>query len=115
MRPTLVDLRNFSDSSALAGQLAGYDMRWVMGGNTFCLRYEMRRSGFEKALPLLLRQGIVYAGESAGAVVAGTSLTGIEAADDPEFAETPIKEGLGLVPYFVLPHVDSEDFKEAAR
>jgi dipeptidase E len=84
-----------------------------MGGNTFCLRYEMRRSGFEDIIKKLLENGLVYGGESAGCLVAGTNLKGVEFADPLEFAEAIIWEGLGLVPHFVLPHVGNEDLGEA--
>lgn len=66
------------------------------GGNTFSLRYEMKRSGFEGAIRQLLDDGIVYGGDSARALVAGLSIAGIESVDRPEFAEEIINEGLGL-------------------
>ena len=103
----IVDLREYSDVNKLKEKLAGYDLVWAMGGNTFNLRYEMRRSGFESIIRELLEVGVVYGGDSAGATVAGISLQGIEFADKPQFAEEIITEGLNLVPYFFLPHVDS--------
>lgn len=112
---SVIDLRDFSRDYALERRLKNFDLLWVMGGNTFCLRHEMRRSGFDGVIPGLLADGLVYAGESAGAVVAGTSLKGIEFVDEPAFAESVIEEGMNLVPYFVLPHVDDEDFKDAVN
>lgn len=112
LQPETVDLQDFNDGSTLLEKLKGFDMVWVSGGNTFCLRYEMKRSGFDEIVRELLDH-VVYGGESAGAVAAGTSLKGIEAADIPEFAEEVIEEGLGLVPKFILPHNDNEQFAEA--
>lgn len=110
LKTDVVDLRNFSSAEALMETLKDFDLLWIMGGNTFCLMHEMKRSGFDEALPKLLDTGVVYAGESAGAVAVGTSLKGIEGADNPEFAESVIYDGLRLVPYFVLPHVGDENF-----
>ena len=106
----VVDLRNYSDDNTLKQKLASYDLIWAMGGNTFNLRYEMRRSGFERIIRELLDKGVVYGGDSAGALVAGISITGIESADKPQFAKEVINEGLNLVPFFFLPHVDSPGY-----
>jgi dipeptidase E len=108
----VVDLREYNDPDTLKQRLAGHDLIWAMGGNTFMLRYEMKRSGFEEIIPQLLDQGVVYGGDSAGAIVAGISIEGLEASDEPEFAEAVINEGMGLVPYFILPHVGNPQFSE---
>lgn len=110
LRVEVVDLRAYSDDNILKQKLASYDLIWAMGGNTFNLRYEMRRSGFEKIIRELLDKGVVYGGDSAGALVAGISIAGIESADKPQFAEEVIDEGLNLIPFFLLPHVDSPGY-----
>lgn len=114
---TSVDLRDFSNGASLKSHLAEHDLIWVMSGNTFMLRYEMRRSGFEAIIGDLLSAGIVYGGDSAGALVAGESIGGInlESADTPEFAEEVIEDGLGLVPYVIVPHVDNPEFAEVMK
>lgn len=106
----VVDLRDYSNDDVLKRKLASYDLIWAMGGNTFNLRYEMRRSGFEKIVHELLDGGLVYGGDSAGALVAGISIAGIESADRPQFAKQVINEGLNLTPFFLLPHVDSPGY-----
>lgn len=110
--PKTVDLRDYDDSQKLLDKLKTFDMVWVAGGNTYCLRYEMQHSGFDQIVHELLEH-VVYAGESAGALVMGTSLVGIEAADVPEFSERVIQDGLAIIPKFILPHSDSEYFAEA--
>lgn len=106
----VIDLREYSVPDKLKKKLSSYDIIWAMGGNTYILRYEMRRSGFDKIIRELLGSGIVYGGDSAGALVAGQSIAGVETADDPKLAEELILEGLKLVPFVILPHVDSPDF-----
>jgi dipeptidase E len=114
MQAQTVDLRNYSDAAELQEKLREFDLIWARGGNTFCLRYEMRRSGFDDVIRGLLEAGVVYGGDSAGALVAGTAINGIESADTPQFAQEAISEGLELVPYVVLPHAENPEFAEAA-
>jgi dipeptidase E len=108
----IVDLKEYESPLEVKSTLKNFDMVWVSGGNTFCLRYEMQRSGFDTVIKELLDDGLVYAGESAGSCVAGTSLKGLENADEPAFAEAEVWEGLGLIPHFVLPHADNPMFAE---
>ncbi|HSX16808.1 MAG TPA: Type 1 glutamine amidotransferase-like domain-containing protein [Patescibacteria group bacterium] len=108
---SVVDLNDYHNAPAkLASALKQFDMLWVMGGNTFCLREAMQRSGFDVAVHDVLEAGVVFAGESAGACVAGSDLHGIEVLDDAEFAEKVIWKGLKLVPNFFAPHADNPDF-----
>jgi len=108
-----IDLRDYSAADELKGKLTDFDLIWARGGNTFCLRYEMRRSGFDSVIKDLLEDGKVYGGDSAGALVAGLAINGIESADIPEFSEEVINEGLSLVPFIVLPHLDNPEFADA--
>ena len=117
-RARIVDLRDYNDPIALKNELSKYDLIWAMGGNAYRLRYEMKRSGFESCIRELLSDGIVYGGDSAGAIVAGSSLKGFEEADVPEFAPETIYEGLGLISFTIMPHVGNVVFEpslEAAR
>lgn len=107
-----VDLCKYDNTKELKDVLTGCDLIWAMGGNTFMLRYEMRRSGFDGIIKELLEDGVVYGGDSAGALVAGTSIAGIESADEPAYAERVVKKGLNLVPYVVMPHVDNPEFSD---
>lgn len=107
-----LDLRDYNEGKILKRQLSKFNLLWVAGGNTFCLRYEMKRSGFDQIIREVLGKGVIYAGDSAGAVVAGSDLRGIELADVPEFAEEIIFDGLNLVPRFILPHVGSVEIGE---
>lgn len=110
LKVEIVDLRDYASAETVKQKLSACDLIWAMGGNTYILRYEMQRSGFDQVISELLDSGIVYGGDSAGALVAGLSIAGVELADQPEFAEQIIKEGLGLIPFVVLPHVDNPEF-----
>ncbi|MES2971696.1 MAG: Type 1 glutamine amidotransferase-like domain-containing protein [Patescibacteria group bacterium] len=112
LQPDTVDLREFDDGEQVYEALKSYDLLWVAGGNSFVLRSEMHRSGFDKVIRRLLDEGQVYGGESAGAIVAGLSLQGFEVGDDPELADQIIWEGLGLTDRIIAPHADSPNFIE---
>jgi len=112
-QPEVVDLLEYSSPDKLEKRLKDFDLIWGNGGNTFCLRYEMNRSGFDDIIHDLLKRGIVYGGESAGAIVAGNSLKDIDLSDEPEYSEGVILEGLNLIDKFVLPHIDNPFFNEA--
>jgi dipeptidase E len=115
LKAETVDLRDYDDADKLKSKLTDFDLIWARGGNTFCLRYEMRRSGFDAIIKDLLENGVVYGGDSAGAFVAGLAINGIESADIPDFSEEVINEGLSLIPFIVLPLVDNPEFADAAE
>ena len=109
-----LDLRaHFGDPQSLRDRLAGYDLAWVMGGNSFILRRAMRQSGFDTVIRELLEADrIAYGGYAAGAVVAGPNLRGMELMDDPwelpdGYDEPLIWHGLGLTPFAIVPHYRS--------
>lgn len=113
LNPSTFDLKNCNNVAKIKAKLQRFDLIWVSGGNTFCLRHQMRRSGFDQVVKELLNQdSIVYAGESAGACVTGNSLKGLEDSDTPQFAEEIIWEGLNILPNFVLPHTDNPVFAQ---
>jgi dipeptidase E len=109
---TIVDLRDYDDLEMLRNELKTHDLFWVAGGNTFVLRFEMHRSGFDQIIQNLLQEERVYGGESAGAIVAGITLEGFEIGDDPDLAEEVYWDGLGVVEKIIAPHMDSPDFIE---
>jgi dipeptidase E len=110
-----LDLRRyFGRRDDLRTVLIGVQLVWAVGGNAFLLRRAMRESGFDTIIGDLVAGGrLVYAGWSAGAVVAGPTLRGIDLMDEPEltvphYPPARIWEGLGLVDFSIVPHIDSD-------
>jgi dipeptidase E len=110
-----LDLREFfAKPRDLASALAGYDLVWLRGGNAFMLRKAMQRSGFDETImPFLQNRQLVYGGYSAGSVVAGPTLEGVELVDDVQaeasgYEGDPIWRGLGLIDYTTIPHYQSD-------
>jgi dipeptidase E len=109
-----LDLRAyFGDAEGLRRRLAAFDLVWVMSGNAFVLRRAMKKSRFDTvALDLLGRDNLIYAGDGAGAVVAGPTLRGVELVDDPfevpdGYDEYLVWGGLGLTRFTIVPHFRS--------
>lgn len=113
------DLRDYFDArDRIAEDLSRFDLIWVRGGNVFALRQAMAKSGADTALIDLLEQdALVYGGYSAGPCVLAPSLRGLEFCDDPApvermYREPVIFDGLGVLDFAFVPHVDSPDHPE---
>jgi dipeptidase E len=109
----------FDDQDALERKLTDLDGVWVRGGNTFVVRSAMRRSGFDTLIHHMDRDEFLYSGYSAGICVLAPDLGPLRFVDDPTIdpyggMTAPIEEGLGLLPFLILPHYRSEHPESAA-
>lgn len=118
---TEIDLRNyFGKADKLKTDLALYDLIWVRGGNSFLLRRALKQSGLDTFLPEMLKSNqLAYAGYSAGIDMLTPHLHGIELVDDPHqlsegYDPAVIWECLGLLPYCIAPHYQSDHPESAA-
>jgi dipeptidase E len=101
-----------ANKQAVEDMLKGKDLVWVMGGNTFYLNLYLHTSGFSELIKEHLDNGLVYGGESAGAVVVGLTLHGVEHLDDPKDSPGVIWDGLRLVDSGIIPHWGYEKYGE---
>ena len=112
----LVDLRKWTkDRAGLQAKLASKDLFLLTGGNPFYLRSLMKETGADEIIIELVKQGRVYVGASAAAVVAGPTLRHFDNQDDPNAAKEIIWDGLNLTPIVLVPHVDNADFGAGCR
>jgi dipeptidase E len=83
------------------------------GGNTYHLMYWLNKSGLKDLLPELLKTK-VWVGISAGTIVATPSLflSSFEAEPVKKIGETIYDDGLNLVNFLVVPHINNEYFPE---
>lgn len=112
LKPEEIDLRQYNDTETLRAKLSQYDVVWCGGGNTWYLRYVMKTSGFDQIIKELVESGIVYGGDSAGAIVATPTLKYVDLLDEPEEAPEQIEEGLGLVEVAIVPHWGTEKYEK---
>jgi dipeptidase E len=109
-----LDLRAyFGSPGRLATDLTDVALVWMTGGNAFLLRRAMRQSGLDEIIQQRVADAtMIYAGWSAGAVVAGPTLRGIDLMDDPQvlaegYESAVIWDGLGLIDSVIVPHFRS--------
>lgn len=103
---SMLDLRDyFGDAAGLRRHLAGFDGVWVHDGNTFVLRQAMRLSGFDQAMAETADADFLYGGISAGVCVLAPRLEGLryDAASARPCGVEPVWDGLGILPFLVLP------------
>ncbi len=90
--------------------LSDADIIYVMGGNTYYLLEHVQKSGFKEVVEEKLAQGVFYIGASAGAALVCPSIDYIEDLDDPTKGNPDGFEALGLVDFFIMPHLDDPTF-----
>lgn len=111
-----INLKDWQDNKAgLREKLSSKDVIWVNAGNTYYLRWIMKQTGADDIIVDLVKQGKIYAGWSAGAIVAGPTLRHIEHMEDVSAAPEMVADGLGLTDVVVVPHIDNQDFAQAAK
>jgi len=102
-----------TDAPKLEKLVKDSDIVYVAGGNTFYLLHHIRTSGFDNIIQEYVNNGGLYAGASAGALVAGVDIGPISSMDEPEAAPDLIStEGLGFVDIIPVPHYDMKDRTE---
>ncbi|MCA9328640.1 Type 1 glutamine amidotransferase-like domain-containing protein [Candidatus Saccharibacteria bacterium] len=94
----------------LVAVLAKFDALYLAGGDSYALRYAMKKSGFDDSIEEYLGGGGVYIGESAGAFCAGITLEKGEGFDEPIAVPEIYYDGLHLVNSVVVPHADNIDY-----
>lgn len=92
-----------------------YDVVFVNGGLSGYLAKEMRRTGFDKILPVLFNEGLIYVGSSAGSMV----MSDIQDASswyigEPEPEAINIS-GLGYINFQIYPHFKPELIKKIRK
>lgn len=104
----IIDLKQFADKGEeLLNKLSNFDLVWAHGGNTFSLNYRANKSGFNDAIKLLVKNGLVYGGDSAGAVLATPTLHSVELEDDINATPETYWDGMGMVSFGIIPHWSS--------
>ncbi len=95
-----------STASEVRAALTSADLVYVEGGNTYFLLMHMQQTGFWDAMS---ESSAVYAGNSAGGIVACQDIAFIGELDDPGKAPGLVSmAGAGLVEFGIMPHMDDE-------
>ncbi|MFT8705517.1 Type 1 glutamine amidotransferase-like domain-containing protein [Bifidobacterium aquikefiricola] len=98
-------------------RIAMSDYVVVTGGNTFYLLQELRKSGADQAIINHINAGKTYIGASAGSVVLSPNIDYISHMDSTDAAPELHGDyaGLGVLDFYLLPHVGNFPYKAAAK
>lgn len=116
-----LDLRDYFGRNDVGQALAGADLVWVRGGSAFVLRKALELSAADSVLvDALASDSFVYGGYSAGVCVLGRDISFFETVDDRVDVERAYREparddGLGVIDFIVVPHVDSPGHPETEQ
>lgn len=91
--------------AAFRDELDAADCVYVAGGESFRLLYGLKSTGADQLLVDAVRNRKLYAGSSAGAIIAGPSVEPASVMDDPSVApQLTDYSGLNLTEFVVVPH-----------
>ena len=108
-----LDLLDYAGKQGkLQKALQSLDGLWVTGGNSFYLNWAAHQAGMQYIIGALCRDGLVYGGESAGAILATPTLHGVEFVDDANDAPEVLWDGLGLISFGLVPHWGNPKYAE---
>jgi len=92
------------------------DFIYVTGGNSFFLLQELKKSGADQIIIEEIRNGKLYIGESAGAIILSQSIQYIEKMDSSELGpELASCEGLDVADFYTLPHYGEAPFSKITK
>lgn len=94
-------------------ELSNHEVIFAAGGNCFVLLERMKTSGFVGMINKLLKKGVIYIGQSAGACVTGPSIEPLKFIDDSNVATLDNYEGLKLVDFIFIPHYKNTKYDAA--
>ncbi|EHI74191.1 peptidase E [Streptococcus criceti] len=94
--------------------IASCDCLCIAGGNTFYLLQELEKKSLVELITQRIREGMLYIGESAGAIITSKDIEYSRFLDNPSSA-TALKDytGLNLWNKYLLPHNNEFPFIES--
>lgn len=102
--------------SEIADKLANNDFIYITGGNTFYLLQELKKSGADKLIVQAVREGKLYIGESAGAMVTSPHIEYVATMDSVKKApELKSFDAMALVDCYPVPHHTNAPFAKVVE
>lgn len=105
------------ESADIVATINSCDFIYVSGGNTFFLLNELRRKCADITIMEHIRQGKLYIGESAGAMICAPCVDYVKLMDDyakltPNFRDF---KGLEVIDFYPVPHYNEWPFVAATQ
>lgn len=111
----IIDLSKF-DEDYLKDRFLKTECICISGGNTFYLLQELKKKNLVDVLFKRIKEGLLYIGESAGAIIMSKSIEYNQIMDDKSIAsELDNYGGLNVFDHYVLPHIGEYPFEETAQ
>ena len=104
------------DEKTIKNKIEKANYLYIGGGNTFYLLQELKRKNLIDFIKNRVNSGMVYIGESAGAIITSKDIEYNDLMDDKTIAKD-LKEysGLNLVDFYIVPHLNEFPFEESAK
>lgn len=103
------------DREIVLEKIDGCKIIYFSGGNSFYLLQELERLDLINVLREKVQNGMIYVGESAGAIIASENIEYSQEMDDKEKAKNLIDyKGLSLIDFYIVPHFKEMPFTELA-
>ena len=100
----------------IAVSLSQGDLIYISGGNTFYLLQELKKKELCELIRQRVSNGMLYMGESAGAIISAPDIEYNHIMDDKTVAkELKDYSGLALVDFYTLPHNKEYPFVESTE
>lgn len=107
---TMLNMHNHFE----AAKLGKFDFIYVCGGNVSSILEKLKETGMDEFIVDQVKKGAIYAGESAGSIIAGKNIEITAEIDKSDANEIELKDlkGLGLIGIAVFPHFKDKFRKE---
>jgi len=111
----VVDINNLEINDSIK-KIEEADIIYVSGGNTFYLLAELKRTGIDSVITSHIKEGKIYIGESAGAMIVSKNIEYVKALDSIKKAPGLVSlDALNLLDFVVLPHFEEFPFVKATQ
>lgn len=115
MKLSILELTKVTEEEAKQ-EIILADYLYISGGNTFFLLQEIKRKNLISLIAEKVNQGMIYIGESAGAMIASADIEYAEGMDNKNIA-TDLKDtkALNLIDFYPLVHYGEFPFEEISK
>ena len=111
----IIDISKY-DEDYLKNKLSKTECICISGGNTFYLLQELKKKNLIGLLYERIKEGLLYIGESAGAIIMSENIEYSQMMDDKSIAsELDDYTGVNVFEHYVLPHIGEYPFEESTQ
>ena len=111
----IIDISKY-DEDYLKNKLSKTECICISGGNTFYLLQELKKKNLIGLLYERIKEGLLYIGESAGAIIMSENIEYNQIMDDKSIAsELDDYTGVNVFEHYVLPHIGEYPFEESTQ